>query len=408
MSPEEKNEVQKMIDSALTKAMGFATRKYGDTPSDDNQLTPRGYVQQYVSVFSASSVSGGGTPGGSDTQIQFNDSGVFGGSSILTFDNNAGGTLHLQASSGISSVTGGTVEINAGHAPPSADGGEIRIGGGNGDAGGSVQIGSGAGNVNDGGGLYLFSGQGGVSGIGGAVSLSAGYGGTTSGTGGTVEIVAGDAQSSVATGGRILIQSGNGQDGDAGFIDIYSGASASGGGSGGNITLQGGSGDFGANIALQGGFGNDTGGFIVLKPGNSATTGGRGTILTIPPGGSTFSSRALGNTTTTDGNYKSVDDLVSGLGTAAAGLLRARVCGRRTGGSAGTAGDIIVTEIVQGLKIVGGVWSLVGSLEFIFFYGDNASADAKFLISGSTAVLQVKGATNNNYSWTYEFWYTFV
>ncbi len=364
MSPEEKNEVQKMIDSALTKAMGFATRKYGDTPSDDNQLTPRGYVQQYVSVFSASSVSGGGTPAGANTQIQFNDNGSFGANSNFTYNPSVGGNFVVRAQSGTDAMTGG--------------------------------------------GISVMGGLGGTNGTGGAVLVLAGDGGTTGGIGGAVQIIAGDAQSSVATGGRILIQSGNGQDGDAGFIDIYSGASASGGGSGGNITLQGGSGDFGANIALQGGFGNDTGGFIVLKPGNSATTGGRGTILTIPPGGSTFSSRALGNTTTTDGNYKSVDDLVSGLGTAAAGLLRARVCGRRTGGSAGTAGDIIVTEIVQGLKIVGGVWSLVGSLEFIFFYGDNASADAKFLISGSTAVLQVKGATNNNYSWTYEFWYTFV
>ncbi|HEY9016541.1 MAG TPA: hypothetical protein VIM84_15920, partial [Gemmatimonadales bacterium] len=34
-----------------------------------------------------SAVGGGGTPGGSNTQVQYNDSGAFGGSANFTFEN---------------------------------------------------------------------------------------------------------------------------------------------------------------------------------------------------------------------------------------------------------------------------------------------------------------------------------
>lgn len=45
-----------MIHDALTKASAFSTRKVGDTPTDNNQLTPKGYVDaQDASVLSAAS-----------------------------------------------------------------------------------------------------------------------------------------------------------------------------------------------------------------------------------------------------------------------------------------------------------------------------------------------------------------
>lgn len=44
MTPEEKREVQKMVDEAIRKSLDFSTRKLGDTPTDDFQLTPKKYV----------------------------------------------------------------------------------------------------------------------------------------------------------------------------------------------------------------------------------------------------------------------------------------------------------------------------------------------------------------------------
>ncbi len=45
MDDKQKREVEKMIAEAIMKAVGFSTRKLGDTPTDAYQLTPRGYVQ---------------------------------------------------------------------------------------------------------------------------------------------------------------------------------------------------------------------------------------------------------------------------------------------------------------------------------------------------------------------------
>lgn len=40
--------VKNMIDDSLAKAMGFSTRKLGDTPTDDLQLVPRKYLQSVI------------------------------------------------------------------------------------------------------------------------------------------------------------------------------------------------------------------------------------------------------------------------------------------------------------------------------------------------------------------------
>lgn len=60
MTDEEQKMVQSMIEKAIKSAMGFSTRKLGDTPTDNLQLVPRKYVnlatpvaQRPASVFSA-------------------------------------------------------------------------------------------------------------------------------------------------------------------------------------------------------------------------------------------------------------------------------------------------------------------------------------------------------------------
>jgi hypothetical protein len=52
MSEDDKKEVQEMITKALGSATEYQTRKRGDTPTDDLQLTPRKYVNQNGSVAS--------------------------------------------------------------------------------------------------------------------------------------------------------------------------------------------------------------------------------------------------------------------------------------------------------------------------------------------------------------------
>lgn len=73
-------------------------------------------------VWENSSVSGGsGSPGGSDTQVQFNDGGSFGGDAGLTY-NNTTDTLNVDT---IASI-GETFEIDAGDATtPNGNGGDI-------------------------------------------------------------------------------------------------------------------------------------------------------------------------------------------------------------------------------------------------------------------------------------------
>ena len=52
MDENDKKEVQEMINQALKRAMDYQTRKRGDTPTDDLQLTPRKYVNMNASVAS--------------------------------------------------------------------------------------------------------------------------------------------------------------------------------------------------------------------------------------------------------------------------------------------------------------------------------------------------------------------
>lgn len=48
MTPQDKKEIQQMIDLALKNSFG---KRIGDTPTDSLQLTPRKYVNMYGSVL---------------------------------------------------------------------------------------------------------------------------------------------------------------------------------------------------------------------------------------------------------------------------------------------------------------------------------------------------------------------
>lgn len=48
---DDKKRIQQMIDASIGKAVDYSVRKLGDTPTDDKQLTPKGYVDAQISSY---------------------------------------------------------------------------------------------------------------------------------------------------------------------------------------------------------------------------------------------------------------------------------------------------------------------------------------------------------------------
>lgn len=83
-------EIKTYVDNKIAEAVKFNTPKYGDTPTDALQLTPKKYVSSVaaslVSAINAvASFSGVTSPGGANKQIQYNNGGGFGGDPALTW-----------------------------------------------------------------------------------------------------------------------------------------------------------------------------------------------------------------------------------------------------------------------------------------------------------------------------------
>lgn len=130
------------------------------------------------------SATGGGSPGGSDTQVQFNDGGAFGGDAGLTWDKTTD-TLTI-GSSGRLWVD--TLNINSGG---------IFAFDGTGDIGGNS--------------LSLYAGDGDeISGnaAGGGINIRAGSGAATSGGGGNIVLTAGSAIAGNSDGGDFTLIAG--------------------------------------------------------------------------------------------------------------------------------------------------------------------------------------------------------
>lgn len=222
--------------------------------------------------------SGGGTPGGSDTQVQFNDSGAFGGDANFEWDKNAT-NLYLSGRVGILphdniSGSGDDLFIESGSST-----------GGGGD-GGILSLTTGSPNGNGNGGQLALSTNAGIgSGAGGDIDITTGSGGATSGTGGNVNMVAGNAQGGNSNGGFVGIFAGNGfGSGDGGSADFDAGNAGS-TGNGGDVFIDGGAGGatsgVGGNIniiagAAQGG--NSNGGNVNINSGNHTGSGVDGYI----------------------------------------------------------------------------------------------------------------------------------
>jgi hypothetical protein len=231
-------------------------------------------------VFAAVAGGGNGTPGGSNTQIQFNDSGNFGansgftfdsttgnigipgiiiGSNTIEFDNRATGNsadINLYSADDIliqardrdagSTAEGGDINIFAGDSAEDSDtsAGDIVIEAGR---GGASNLDSGG----DGGFIRIEAGRGGnavganfAARPGGSLTLNAGNAGTNNGnidlgnTGGDVTINAGDSTGNGDPGGDIILRSGDaGANALAGQIQLI--ISSSDNGDGGTWTFNG-------------------------------------------------------------------------------------------------------------------------------------------------------------------------
>lgn len=193
--------------------------------------------------------SGSATPGGSDTNIQFNDSGNLGGDSLLTFDKNAGGLLLLSTHAGTGAGSGGDINLTGGDGGTTGGGGSIISQAGTdgfGGTGGAVAVfggTSGGGGDGSGGGINIVGGSaaGGTSTIGGPISIASGSGAGNN-RGGQVDILAGSAGAGTISGATANLRGGaGGETAGAGGIATVKGGSAVGSDSnGGDVQIQGG------------------------------------------------------------------------------------------------------------------------------------------------------------------------
>lgn len=125
-------------------------------------------------------------PGGSDTQVQFNDAGAFGGSAAFTF-NKTTNVITL-------GVIGTPATIQALDRGTSGAGIALALVGGAANtagAGGAITVTGGAGVAGTGGAATLRAGQGGATNQGGGANINGGAGGATSGNGGDVTLFGG-------------------------------------------------------------------------------------------------------------------------------------------------------------------------------------------------------------------------
>jgi hypothetical protein len=226
-----------------------------------------------TNAFSCQTITGAaGNPAGSNTQIQYNNSGVFGADANFTWDS-GNRFLTLGASATNSKITlGATATNNTTIQQLDLSSGNV----------GTLNILGGASTTGLGGTVNIKGGQtGNGSGAGGSVILLGGIGGATSGTGGSITIQGGVAATN-GNGGPVAVNGGDGQsaasNADGGAITFTGGAGIR-LGAGGATTVAGGTSGasaaaVGGNLTLnagRGGGASSVGGALILQtaPNNS-------------------------------------------------------------------------------------------------------------------------------------------
>lgn len=218
-----------------------------------------------TNAFSCQTVTGsGGTPGGSTTQVQFNDAGAFAGDADFLW----GKTTKILTLG--STTTAATVQ--AADRATSGAGVALTVKGGAGNTSGT------------GGSLNLIAGAGAVAGQGGGANLTGGAGGATSGNGGDVILTGGAASTTTGNGGGVSLsgRSGVGSGKNGGGISFNSGAASDSTGTSGSIQFQSWQSDTSFDLQTpSSGFSitlADRKGVLILDPAGTLATG----TITMP------------------------------------------------------------------------------------------------------------------------------
>lgn len=353
--------------------------------------------------FGCTTISGGGTPGGADTQVQFNNAGAFGGDSLFAWDNTnkilnvlnirafnsnnlnlvgrpdtvyselslgenilldfdgstavdtAGGSITIQSQAGNGTGNGGSITQTAG------------LGGGTGVGGGIVQTAGNGGGTSGSGGSFLFTaGSAGASGDGGQISFDPGNAIGAGTIGGSFNFNSGGANGKADDGagnifGASFFQFGGGSSDSnrGGNVSINAGPIIAGVGTGGSVTLNSGNGG-GANpggaFTIQSGAGGDggAGGAVSMLAGNGGATSGFGGSITLNAGAATAANSDGGQIILNGG--ASTGSGISGEVTITAGA--GDTVGSDTGGIASLVGGAGTTGGIS--KIIGGAGNGTG------------------------------------------------
>jgi len=356
-----------------------------------------------TNAFSCQTVTGsGGSPAGSNTQIQFNNSGAFGADAGFTFNSGsdllllgeAGTTGHLQGFAAASGAASNDLIVETQAGPAGFASGNLTIqtgaGGSSSSTAGNLTITAGAGGATNGvgGNMALTAGAGSGSGTAGTMTIKSGAGGTTS-AGATLTLQTGNGGTTSGNGGALTVTTGangSGGSGASGALNLRTGDSANGTGAG-NILLEPGdaltTGNVaGASLTAQAGtgFGAGNGGTFTVKSGLPGATGTGGTLtISGSNGGATSGAGGpvnISGGTATDGNGGAVTlNGGAGVGTNRSGGNATVGAGARTGSG---------TEGVINLNLAG---TTVGQF--------TSSTAPKFVFGTTSVVGTIKGADSS-------------